>query len=545
MTAPDASDYEEEDLLDQLLREESAAVKTEPLFATKAEELTDAAASNDDAAEADDNDAATPEDAAAAAEATPAESKRRRRKRPLPTDENWVRTEREEQLMNVVFGNKDKLLEKLAEESHKARKQPDGADGALGGAAKRKAAWHDSDEETLEADDVIDYEHKGAPVVRKPGKYKAYLEHKFQTALGTPAWATLDRPVGADSDSDDELARTVGHLNTTKSQSALIKPNTLEVKRMKDLNRAGYAEIGGITGIQFHPTSSVALVTAGRSGIASIYSIDGRRNDKLHSITFEKFAIRACRLNRAGTEALIGGSKKYCYTFDLMSGTTQRVFLPKAVTQMSRFELSPCGRYVAVKGRFGSVHVLNAASKELLVTLKQENVCSAFAFTGDSQQLLVHSKDAEVTVFDMRRHRALHRFMDDGCINGSSLTLSPNGRLLACGSAQGVVNVYDYDAVLKSTMPRPLKTVFNLTTAITATQFNHTSELLALGSKEIDDAVKMVHCHSGTVYKNFPGMQGGIGRPQTMAFSPQSGYLAVGNANKEVALYRLKHFSNY
>lgn len=529
MTAPDVSDYEEDDLLDQLLREEtSATVKTETLLET--DDNNERAGDNDIAADAEPNDAET---------APTAASKRRRHKRTLPTDDDWVRTEREQQLMGVVFNNKDQLLEKLAEESNKTASE-------TASARKRQAAWHDSDEETLHVDDVIDYERKGAPVVRKQGKYKAYLEHKFQTALGTPAWASLDRPAADDSDSDDEIARTVGHLKkTTAAQSVLIKPNTLELKRMKDLNRSGYAEGPGITSIQFHPTSSVALVTGSRSGVASIYSIDGHRNDKLHSIQFDKFAIRSCRLNGSGTEALIGGSKKFCYTYDLLSGATQRCFLPKEVTQMACMELSPCGHYIAVKGRFGAVHILNAASKELLVTLKQENECSALAFTGDSQQLLVHSNDAEVTVFDMRRHRAQHRFIDDGCINGASLSLSPNGRLLACSSAQGVVNVYDYDAVLKSTSPRPLKTVYNLTTAITASVFNHTSELLAIGSKAIDDAVKMVHCHSGTVFKNFPGMQGGIGRPQTMAFSPQSGYLAIGNAAKEVALYRLKHFSNY
>lgn len=550
MIASDASYYEDKGLLNELLQDEEDIVieSTKPpkthvqveaaVVAVSAHGVDDAVDADDDVDNADANTDAS------------ASSKRRRRKRKQPSE--WVRSENQEKLLNSVLGNKDKLLQKLADESVKSRIKVANAVAAAASAADasvtRKAAWHDSDEEGLHVDDVIDYERKGAPVVRKQGKYKVYLEQKFQSTLGTPSWAALDRRANAgDSESDDDvLTRTVGHLApTTDTTTAHIKANRLQFKRMKDLNRAGYDEGPGITGIAFHPTSSVALVTGGSSGIASIYSIDGHRNDKLHSIKFDKFAIRSCRLNRSGSEAIIGGAKKFCYTYDLLSGATQRSFLPRTVTQMSRFELSPCGRYIAVKGRFGEVHVLDAASKELVVSLKQEHVCSALVFTGDSQQLLVHSNDAEVTVFDMRRHRALHRFNDEGCVNGSSLALSPNGRLLAAGSAQGVVNVYDYETVLLSANPRPLKTVFNLTTGITAATFNHTSELLAFGSKEIEDALKLVHCQTGTVYNNFPGVQGGIGRPQTVAFSPQSGYMAIGNSSKEVTLYRLKHFSNY
>lgn len=548
MTATDTSYYEDNGLLNELLQEEEDVVSastTQPKIHVKVEGTK--AADDDDTAADDDDDASDNE---VATNGTSASSKRRRRKRKLPSE--WVRSENQEQLLSSVLGNKDKLLQKLADESVKSRVKVASAVAAAAAAAdvsgQRQAAWHDSDEEGLHVDDVIDYERKGAPVVRKQGKYKVYLEQQFHNTLGTPAWAALDRRANAgDSDSDDDaLSRTVGHLSaTTAKSSAHIKANRLQFKRMKDLNRAGYEEGPGITGIQFHPTSSVALVTGGSSGVASIYSIDGHRNDKLHSITFDKFAIRSCRLNRSGSEAIIGGPKKFCYTYDLLSGATQRSFLPRAVTQMGRFELSPCGRYIAVKGRFGEVHVLDAASKELVVTMKQENVCSALVFTGDSQKLLVHSNDAEVTVFDMRRHRALHRFNDEGCVNGSSLALSPNGRLLAAGSAQGVVNVYDYETVLASANPRPLKTVFNLTTGISAATFNHSSELLAIGSKEIDDALKLVHCQTGTVYNNFPGVQGGIGKPQTVSFSPQSGYMAIGNSGKEVTLYRLKHFSNY
>lgn len=522
--SPDVSDIEEDGLLNSILQEEAANAA----IATPTEGTNAADRSADD------------EDATDAAHVEKSSSKNAsRRKRKHHTDADWERSEREVQLTHTLFGNKEKLIQKLGDDGHGVLDSEQ-----VTAAIAKQPVWQDSDDEGLHADDVIDYERKGAPVVRKPGKYKVYLEQTFQHVLGTPAWAKLERVPDEDSD-DDQLLRTVGHLAKSTGEPGHLLPTTLQFKRMKDLNRATYAEGPIITGIAFHPTSSVALVT-GKSGVATIYSIDGRKNEKLHGLQFDNFAIKSCRMTRSGSEAIFGGSKKFFYTYDLMTGDTQRTFLPRSITKMSHFELSPDGRLISVCGRFGEIHLLDTNTKELVATMKQEHVCTAMAFSAsDSTQLLAHSADAEVTIFDLRQHRAIHRFNDEGCVNGSSIGVSPNGRLVATGSQQGVVNVYDVAAIHASLNPKPTKTVFNLTTAIGSTEFNHSSELLAIASNHISDAVKLVHFPSGSVYANFPGQQGNLGRPNIVRFSPQSGYLAVGNLSKEVALYRLKHFSNY
>lgn len=518
--SPDVSDFEENGLLNSMLKEEAAAESTKNV-AEHEDETEDAVSA----------DPAVFEDEQSKPEKVP------KRKRKYPTDADWEQSEKESQLMQTLFGNKEKLLQNFDDNNSVLEiQQPE--------PKTRQPAWQDSDDEGLHADDVIDYERKGAPVVRKQGKYKVYLEQTFQNVLGTPAWAKIDRVVD-DGDSDDEqLLRTVGHLAKPTQQAGHLLPTTLQFKRMKDLNRATYAEGPAITGLEFHPTSSVALVT-GKSGVATIYSIDGRKNEKLHGLQFDNFSIKTCRMSRSGTEAIFGGSKKFFYTYDLISGETQRTFLPRSITKMTNFELSPNGRLISICGRFGEIHLLDGNSKELVATVKQEHLCSSMAFSVDSSQLLAHSSDAEVTIFDLRMHRAMHRFNDEGCVNGSSIKVSPNGRLLATGSEQGVVNVYEFDQITKTSSPKPIKTVFNLTTAITSTEFNHSSEILAIGSNHISDAIKLVHFPSGSVYANFPGQQGNIGKPNIMRFSPMSGYLAIGNLNKEVSLYRLKHFSNY
>lgn len=439
---------------------------------------------------------------------------------------------KEEQLREDVFGNKEKYLKTLAI-------QADGAKKAKLSSKKRQPVWNDDDDTGV---DVITRVDNYKPEVTKKEVYKKQLENKFQRILGTPAWADLNRKNADKDDSDDEILQTVGHLAHSKSER--LPSGTLDFKRLKDLNRETYCEGPSITDVVFHPGSTVCLVT-GTRGIATIYSIDGKKNDKLHSMAFKNYPIRCCRLNRDGTEAIFGGSQKYIYTYNLMSGHTQRIFLPKTMTKMSSFEVSPCGKYIAVIGRFGGVHLLFASTAELLCTLQQEHDATSLTFSHDSRYLFAHSDDCEVNIYDIGEQRCIHRFVDDGCINGSTIAISPNSQLLAASSKQGVVNVYNYDDVFTSKLPKPQKTILNLTTAVSSTTFNHSSELLAIASKEVEESVKIVHFPSGTVYSNFPGMHSNIGRPNVVRFSPKSGFLAIGNNDTQVPLYRLKHFNDY
>lgn len=442
-----------------------------------------------------------------------------------------LRKLREEKLTEQIFGNKEKYLENLAGvvvKDVKTEKKK-----------KRKPVWNDDDD--AGKDLIARIDNYKCEVTQKE-VYKKQLESKFQRLIGTPAWADLNRKKVKDDDSDDEILQTIGHLAEPTSEQ--LAGGELQFKRMKDLNRETYAEGPLITDVRFHPSSSVSLVS-GTRGLATIYSIDGKKNSKLHSMEFKNFPIRRCRFTKRGDEAIFGGSQKFFYTYNLIGGQTQRIFLPKVITKMTNFELSPCEQYVAIIGRFGEVHVLYAITYELLCTLKQEHDATSVAFSSDSKYLFCHCVDSEVSIFDIGQRRFVHRFIDDGCINGTHVSISPNGRMVAASSQQGVVNVYNYDDVFQSKTPKPQKTILNLTTAISSTVFNHSSELLAIASREVQDAVKIVHFPSATVYRNFPAMNSFLGKPYVINFTPQSGYLAVGNTDKQVSLFRLKHFNNF
>lgn len=200
---------------------------------------------------------------------------------------------------------------------------------------------------------------------------------------------------------------------------------------------------------------------------------------------------------------------------------------------------------MAVIGEFGEVHLLHSLTKELLTTMKQEHQSTSINFSMDSKKLFSHSDDNEVTIFDLRTQRIEHRFVDDGCVNGTSLAISDNGKLLATGSRQGFVNIYNYDDTLAKKHPNPAKIISNMTTEISDLKFNSTSEMLAMCSADANSAMKIVHFPSATVFSNFPSRSDKIGKATTLSFSPASGYLGVGTISGLAPLYRLRHYSNY
>ena len=86
--------------------------------------------------------------------------------------------------------------------------------------------------------------------------------------------------------------------------------------------------------------------------------------------------------------------------------------------------------------------------------------------------------DGRVYVWDMAARDCVHCFTDEGCLVGTTVSISPNGRYVACGSDSGVVNVYEAEECLRNAAPRPLRAVMNLTTSIEHICFNSTRYFL-------------------------------------------------------------------
>ncbi|XP_016968361.1 U3 small nucleolar RNA-associated protein 18 homolog [Drosophila biarmipes] len=453
----------------------------------------------------------------------------------------------------VIFGDRQRFLSNLAKSVGQKWQPSDGEDDdkeqhpdQKKKGEKRKAAWSDSDDEDIQVGDVKRATKHTGPLnhLRKDKSYKEYLTARFHRTLNQPKWAEKKVKVEGEDDlsSDEELLQTVGFIDR-KARRSDLPQKTLNFKQVKDLNRATYSE-GVVTNIQFHPTSTAALVS-GENTVANIYTVDGQKNEKLHSMRFKKFPLLCTRIAPCGTRAYFGSFRKFFYSYDLLEAKEIKLALPGEMVGMRRFEVSPCGKFIVTAGKYGAIHLLAANTNELLHSFKQEGKVKGFTWSGDSKRILVCGSGSDVNVLSLRQNLTEHRFLDDGCIHGQSIQLSPNQRLLATGSQEGVVNIYDYESVFSSTAPQPEKRFMNLRTSITDLQFNHSSELLAMCSAEAPNAVKMAHFPSATVFSNFPEQHLKVGHVDTIAFSPHSSFLALATKNKRVPLYRLKYFKGY
>ncbi|KAB0792569.1 hypothetical protein PPYR_14528 [Photinus pyralis] len=458
----------------------------------------------------------------------------------------------EERLSNILFGGSGSFLKSLDEAEDECcvdmpAVTPDsgvGDDNESDGDSDRKPVWMD-DDDGIDVREALNSQGRMLPkggINNFSNQYSNLLKHKFETVIGTPHWASLKlhRRHGSESD-EEEVLRTCGFIEKNAIQS--MASHSLEFKKLKDLNSETYNE-GIINCIEFHPSSTAALV-AGSSGVASLFAVDGKRNNKLHSVAFERFPILCAQFARDGNEAILGSRHSHLYSYDLMAAKAHRVPLPHGLTQCKKFVLSPDSKYMAVAGKWGEVHLLSSKSKERLCLLKQDADVTALCFNPTGNLLYGHSATGEVTIWDMNMRRVKYKWTDEGCLEGSTLSISPTNQFIATGSTHGIVNIYGTEDILRSNTPKPRKTLFNLTTGVTSMTFNSTSEFVAFAATDIENSTRLFHIGTGTVFSNFPPFGTKLGNITAMNVSPGSGYIAFGNKKSTVALYRLKHFKVY
>ncbi|XP_065549454.1 U3 small nucleolar RNA-associated protein 18 homolog [Lathamus discolor] len=428
---------------------------------------------------------------------------------------------------------------------------------AKGNLLTKKPAWVDEDDE---AEENVDMTHRYRKDLMKSDAEKTLtkkmlkrrLEEQFQRAMGgVPAWADLENrkkskktASDSESDEDDDLLRKTGNF-VTNSES--LPKGILKMGICLPANQERFAN-GRLATVQFHPSAQVVM-TAGHDRSVSLFQVDGIKNPKIQSIYLESFPIYKACFSVDGEHVIATGTHhKMFFVYDMMSGHIIPIQKVRGVEErfLRSFELSPDGSFMLVTGTSGYLHLLSMKTKELISTMKVNGRCTASAFTPDSSKVYSYSKEGEVFIWDVRSRKCLHKFEDEGSLEGKCIALSKNNQYVACGSASGVVNLYTTDGCLKEHRPKPVKAIMNLVTSATCVTFNPTTEILAVASRETDEAVKLVHIPSYTVFSNFPVFRRKqIYLAQSMDFSPRSGYFSVANNKGKALLFRLKHYSDF
>uniref|UniRef100_A0A8C8FP39 U3 small nucleolar RNA-associated protein 18 homolog n=1 Tax=Oncorhynchus tshawytscha TaxID=74940 RepID=A0A8C8FP39_ONCTS len=449
-------------------------------------------------------------------------------------------------LEDLVFGAEDDLVEKLVGDREDGGAtlldDDDSSDSDVENEARlkvqptRTAVWEDEEDDLEEEVDMThrfrrDLAKSDAEAKMSKQKLQQRMKEQFQKAMGgMPSWAEtkLKKKNKKKDDSDDEdedgddLMRKTG--NFVGSSDSLPK-GIIRMKTCLHANNDRPSE-DRLTTVQFHPSAQVVM-TAGLDQSISLFQVDGKTNPKIQSIHLERFPVHKAQFSVDGEQVVATSFRnKLFYIYDMMEGKVTPVHTVRGLREqrVKEFEVSPDGESLLLTGTSGYLHVL---------TMK------LYMGTCMYQTFFDVAEEGEVYIWDMRSSKCLNRFTDDGCVSGTSMAASKNGQYLACGSAAGVVNVYSQEECMRQNNPKPLKAIMNLVTSATSLRFNPTSEILAIASRADDEAARLVHIPSFTVFSNFPMFQRKtIYRAHRLDFSPNSGFFSLANNKGHAPLFR-------
>ncbi|KAG6041609.1 hypothetical protein E4U41_003220 [Claviceps citrina] len=457
-------------------------------------------------------------------------------------------------------------------------------------------AWEDSDDDRLVVSLVSNSKLRRLRTTLEDdlisgAEYSRRLRQQYLRVNPAPAWAkeASDCPPikrrrrssassGFSSDDSDgdasaqplrEFLRNVTQLAGLKgSKKRKLRPEVIDIQRTRDIPDTHKTSVECLS---FHPEYPV-LLSASTASILYLHHIAPEAqptpNPQLTSVQASQVDVRQAQfLYPAGDKIFFAGRRKYFHHWDLPSGLVQKTTQINGHQlehkSMEHFKLSPCGRYMGIiassrKGG-GVINVLSVASMQWIAAarLSSRHGIADFAWWKTGNGMAILGKDGQVGEYSMESKSFIGIWHDDGCVGGIVVALGGhNGptalgedRWVAVGSNTGIANIYDRSTLIESPSsedlaikerPTPTRTFEQLITPITVVTFSPDGQLLAFGSRNKKDALRLVHLPSCTVYRNWPTDQTPLGRITSVAFGRQSDLLAVGNDAGKIRLWHIR-----
>eukprot|EP01125_Pyxidicula_operculata_P000269 TRINITY_DN10344_c0_g1_i1.p1 TRINITY_DN10344_c0_g1~~TRINITY_DN10344_c0_g1_i1.p1 ORF type:complete len:522 (-),score=157.29 TRINITY_DN10344_c0_g1_i1:34-1599(-) len=430
-------------------------------------------------------------------------------------------------------------------------------------------AWHDDDDDKVAKGSV------GNTSINEE------LRRKRASLGETPSWAVL---TSANSD-DHDLLNYVSTSVVQSNDRNIIYPGKLRMVNVPDANTDDRPPAGAsIVNLEYNnPKTHSLMLTYSKDRILRIFDTSTsssknngskRRNKKLQSVSLSSANSHFCKFTHDGEEIICGGSRtKKFYTYNLNDGVIQTVSTLESGRggesdwyQVEKCSVSKDNSYIALLtgGSTSSkkfVKLITRNTKQFICNFETGNPITSMSFSDDSSYLYTGCSNGDVFIWDLASRRCFNRYKDYGSLNTTAIANSPLGVYQATGSSSGVVNIYkmnnnngliesfDTSTTTTSTAtsspfsssPKPFKELLNLTTPISCIKFNHDNQILAYSSDQNQDAVRLVHLPSGTIFKNFPESEWGK-RVVCIDFSPDSTNLSFGISNGRVVTYSLLEF---
>ncbi|CDW85091.1 u3 small nucleolar rna-associated protein 18 homolog [Stylonychia lemnae] len=393
----------------------------------------------------------------------------------------------------------------------------------------------------------------------KGNEYAERLQDQYSKMTGGSelfSWAALPTQdgnvlsVAQDDEDDDPITKLLkSNANVYQKKDLILKPEKLNFSRLQPANSGHYHE-SVVTNLQFHPKENI-LLTCGLDRKAKLFNINSKKSSKIQSIFFPDLPIYNAKFILNGQQIVFSGNRKHFYYYDLATNKIEKISQIMGhsdETNLSKMfvSISADSDYFAFACQeSGYILVMSQKTKKLMFQFKMNGSCNSLCFSPDDRYLFSVGDQADIYQWDLESKKCVAKYSDEGSFNTTHICMSPDGKNLATGSYMGIINIYKFDFnTQRIETLSPMKSIMNLTTAITDLKFNPTSQILAVCSKWKKNAIKLIHIPSYTVYQNFPGVAIGVLKfALTIDFSYSSEFLAFGNDEGKAHLFHLSHFS--
>lgn len=444
------------------------------------------------------------------------------------------------------------------------------------------AAWIDSDDERLQISLV---DNSRLKKLRKSisedyvsGKeYAKRLRSRFEKVYPVPEWAK--EPDSSNEDSDDDVdmysddddegksgkvgADPLSQLLQTsaryvsRKKTKLLPPTMLDIERLSDANQTALS-LAVIQSLHFHPTHPL-LLSSGFDQTLRIYHIDGKKNPLVSSLHVRRLPFKTAVFHPDGIRVLAGGARKTFRIWDIETGNVVKVtnLYGNDAQQptFERFKVSPTGKYIALIGTQGWMNILSAQTGQWISGAKIDEEIVDICWYGNGSGVVLANKHGDIWEWDVESRSFTKRWKDEGGIGVTKLAMGGKGdRWLAVASNNGIVNVYDRKTIQaggaetsafgEPLVYKPRAVLKQLITSITSLEFSPDGQILAMASDQKQNALKLVHIPTFTVFRNWPTANTPLGKVSAVAFTPGGEMLSVGNQAGKARLWRLNHYSS-
>lgn len=476
------------------------------------------------------------------------------------------------ELESIVFGKSVSELTSGSQETLPQRQKKRKQDGKLAKdrAApinKKEAAWKDEDDETLQVDLQSSnrlQKLKRANQERKlSGRdYEKRLRDQFVKLHGNAKWAEEKTNIAeseSESEDDEGLAQAViptSAKTVTGEAGGMLKPHELDIRRLKDVHVAPDQKNSesAINALQFHPNSELML-TAGFDKRLNLFSVDGDENARVSSHYFKKWPIEHASFSPDGEQILMTGRDYNMWGLEVRTGTPFEIRPRTCQNHRHLYGLAlgsnpsesslRSSKLFSVMGTAGTVMICDLATKHPVRTLRMSTPGHTQVFSTARDTLFTADQECNLYEWDLGTGRCMQRFREPWATKITHLamnnitTFAPTP-YLSVGTGSGNIDIFDVGG---PKFPKePTKSIGNLTTHVDWLRYHPTGEILVGASRDKQNAMRLVHMGTKTVFENWPSAKTPLHRVSAVDFAKRDGLMAIGNEKGQVLIYQLHDF---